>query len=404
MPTLKKAAKLDGVCYEIRGRVAAVANRIKMEGGHIDELNIGNPAAFGFYTPDEILQDVIRQLPEAQGYSHAQGLYSARKAVMQHCQLRGIDGVDVDDIFLGNGVSELIMMATLSMLNDGDELLIPMPDFPLWTAVTRLAGGQPVHYRCDESAGWQPDPEEIRALITPRTRGIVVINPNNPTGALYATSTLQAIADLANEHDLVLFADEIYEKIVYDGQRHVPLATLAGDALCLTFSGLSKAYRLAGFRSGWLIFSGDQSGAEDYIDGVKIMAASRLCPNVPAQCAVQTALGGHQSIADLTAGDGRLARQRDLACDMLNAMPGVSCHRPQGAIYLFPRLDPAVHRIVDDEQLVLDLLLQERVHLVQGSAFSWTEPDHLRLVFLPHLENLREVLGRLGQFLGRYRQ
>ena len=404
MATLSKAVKLNEVCYEIRGRVAEVANRIKEGGGHIDELHIGNPAQFGFNAPDEILQDVIRQLPDAQGYSHAQGLYAARKAVMQHCQLVGIPNVEVDDVFLGNGASELIMMAVLGMLNDGDELLLPTPDFPLWTAVTRLAGGTPVHYRCHEDAGWQPDPDELRALVSPRTRGIVVINPNNPTGALYDAETLRAIAALANECDLALLADEIYEKVVYDGRRHHPLASLSGDALCLTFSGLSKGYRLAGFRSGWLIVSGDRSGAVDYIEGLRILAASRLCPNVPAQCAVQTALGGHQSIADLTAADGRLARQRDLACDMLNAMPGVACERPKGAIYVFPRLDPAVHRIVDDEQLVLDLLLQERIHVVQGSAFNWTAPDHLRLTFLPHAEDLSGILERLARFLHRYRQ
>ena len=404
MAALNKAVKLNGVCYEIRGRVAAVANRIKEGGGHIDELHIGNPTPFGFNAPDEILQDVIRQLPAAQGYSHAQGLYAARKAVMQHCQLIGVPNVEVDDIFLGNGASELIMMAVMGMLNDGDELLVPMPDFPLWTAVTRLAGGTPVHYRCHEDAGWQPDVDELRALVSPRTRGIVVINPNNPTGALYDTEVLQGICDLANEYGLVLLADEIYEKIVYDKRRHRPLASLSGEALCLSFSGLSKAYRLAGFRSGWLVVSGDQSGAGDYVEGLRILAASRLCPNVPAQCAVQTALGGHQSIAELIAADGRLARQRDLACDMLNAMPGVHCEKPKGAIYLFPRLDPAVHRIVDDEQLVLDLLLEERIHVVQGTAFNWTEPDHLRLTFLPHVEDLRGILERFGRFLAEYRQ
>ncbi len=394
MSNVVKSNKLANVCYDIRGPVLQEAKRLEDEGHRILKLNIGNPAPFGFEAPDEILQDVMFNLPTAQGYCDSKGIFSARKAVVQQYQSRGVLNVGIEDVYLGNGVSELIVMAMQALLNDGDEILIPAPDYPLWTAAVTLSGGRPVHYICDESAGWQPDIEDIERKITKRTRGIVVINPNNPTGAVYSRETLEAIIELARRHNLIVFSDEIYDKIVYDDAVHVPMATLADDVLILSFSGLSKAYRVAGFRCGWMVLSGARHRARDYIEGLDILSSMRLCANVPAQHAVQTALGGYQSINDLVAPGGRLRRQRDLAHEMLEAIPGVSCVRPQGAMYLFPRLDPKMYPIQDDRQFILELLEQERVLVVQGTGFNWPYTDHLRVVVLPHVDVL-EVAFRL---------
>lgn len=399
----QKSTKLDNVCYDIRGPVLDHANRLEEEGHRILKLNIGNPAAFGFEAPDEIIQDVIRNLGEAQGYTHAKGIFSGRKAIMQRCQLQGIADVEVEDIILGNGVSELIVMSMQALLNPGDEVLIPAPDYPLWTAAVTLAGGTPVHYRCDEANDWQPDLKDIESKISSNTRGIVVINPNNPTGAVYSAEVLSGIVDLAREHQLIVYADEIYDRIVYDDAIHIPLATLADDILFVTFGGLSKNYRLAGFRSGWLIVSGAKHLARNYIQGMEMLASMRLCANVPAMYAIQTALGGRQTIDDLVASDGLFHEQRDLAWQRLNAIPGVSCVKPRGAVYLFPHLDPEVYPIMDDEQFVLDLLLQEKMLLVQGTAFNWFDKQHFRIVFLPKAAELTMALDRLENFLGRLR-
>jgi alanine-synthesizing transaminase len=374
------------------------------EGHRILKLNIGNPTPFGFDAPEEILVDVIHNIPESQGYCDSKGLYSARKAVMQYAQQREITGVEVNDVYLGNGVSELIVMVMQALANDGDEILIPAPDYPLWTAATTLAGGTAVHYRCDEQSDWYPDLADIRSRITDRTRAILVINPNNPTGAVYPREILEGIVQIALEHGLVILADEIYDKILYDDAQHTCLASISPEPLCLTFNGLSKTYRLAGFRSGWLIVSGAKHKARDFIEGLDILASMRLCANVPAQHAIQTSLGGRQSINDLILPGGRLLEQRDRAWELLNQIPGVSCVKPRGAIYLFPRLDPKVHRIHDDEKLVFDLLTQEKMLLVHGSAFNWPEPDHLRVVFLPRAEQIEDAVGRLGRFLKTYSQ
>lgn len=403
MQHIKKSQKLENVCYDIRGPVLDHANRLEEEGLRILKLNIGNPAPFGLEAPDEIIHDVIHNLANAQGYCHSKGIYSARKAVMQRCQLVGIPNVEIDDIFLGNGVSELIVMAMQALLNNGDEILVPAPDYPLWTAAVTLAGGKAVHYLCDEANEWQPDIADIASKITPRTRGIVVINPNNPTGAVYSEEVLQEIVELARQHDLIIYADEIYDRILYDDAVHVPLGSLATDVLCITFNGLSKTYRLAGFRSGWLIVSGAKHRARSYIQGIEMLASMRLCANVPAMYAIQTALGGYQSINDLVTPGGRLYQQREKAWTMLNQIPGVSCVKPKAAMYLFPRLDPEIYPIEDDEQLVLDLLLEERILLVQGTAFNWPDPDHFRIVFLPREDDLEEAIMRLGRFLEKYR-
>lgn len=403
MQHIKKSQKLENVCYDIRGPVLDHANRLEEEGLRILKLNIGNPAPFGLEAPDEIIHDVIHNLANAQGYCHSKGIYSARKAVMQRCQLVGIPNVEIDDIFLGNGVSELIVMAMQALLNNGDEILVPAPDYPLWTAAVTLAGGKAVHYLCDEANEWQPDIADIASKITPRTRGIVVINPNNPTGAVYSEAVLQQIVELARQHDLIIYADEIYDRILYDDAVHVPLGSLATDVLCITFNGLSKTYRLAGFRSGWLIVSGAKHRARSYIQGIEMLASMRLCANVPAMYAIQTALGGYQSINDLVTPGGRLYQQREKAWTMLNQIPGVSCVKPKAAMYLFPRLDPEIYPIEDDEQLVLDLLLEERILLVQGTAFNWPDPDHFRIVFLPREDDLEEAIMRLGRFLEKYR-
>jgi alanine-synthesizing transaminase len=401
---VKKSRKLDDVCYDIRGPVLQRAKQMEDEGHRIIKLNIGNPAPFGFEAPEEIVVDVIRNLRGASGYSDSKGLFNARKAVMHYCQQKGIAGVDVEDIYLGNGVSELIVMAMQALLDREDEVLVPMPDYPLWTAAVSLAGGTARHYVCDEQSDWMPDLADLRSKITPRTRALVIINPNNPTGALYPPELLQGLLQLAREHDLVVCADEIYDKVVYDGAKHVSLASLADDVLCLTFNGLSKNYRACGYRAGWMVVSGEKRHARDYVEGLDMLASMRLCANVPGQCAIQTALGGHQSIEGLVLPTGRLGRQRDLAWKLLTEIPGVSCVKPRAALYLFPRLDPAAYPVKDDQQLILDLLLEEKVLLVQGTGFNWHAPDHFRVVFLPHEDDLREAIGRLARFLGRIRR
>jgi len=399
-----KSAKLANVCYDIRGPIMDRARQMEEEGQKIIKLNIGNLAVFGFDAPEEIQQDMIRNLPNSAGYSDSKGIFAARKAVMHETQKQGIKGVTLDDIYLGNGASELIVMATNGLLDDGDEMLLPAPDYPLWTAAVSLSGGTPVHYRCDESNGWMPNLADIRAKITPRTKGIVVINPNNPTGALYSDTLLHEIVSIAREHGLVIFADEVYDKVLYDDVRHTAIASLSQDVLTLTFNSLSKSYRSCGYRAGWLVLSGDKRQAKDYIEGLNMLSNMRLCANVPGQYAIQTALGGYQSIDDLVCEGGRLRRQRDLAYELITAIPGVSCVKPSAALYMFPRLDPKVYPIHDDQQFFLDVLQETRVMLVQGSGFNWEAPDHFRIVFLPHEDDLREAIGRLARFLGHYRQ
>jgi alanine-synthesizing transaminase len=400
----RQSSKLSGVSYEIRGPVIQHANELERAGHSVLRLNIGNPAAFGFEAPEEILQDMIRNLAGAHGYSDSRGILPARRAVVQRYQDLGVSGVDMDDVFLGNGVSELVTMALQALLDDGDEVLIPAPDYPLWTAATTLAGGKAVHYLCDEAAGWFPDLQDMAAKITDRTRAVVIINPNNPTGAVYPRDLLEGILDLARRHHLLVLADEIYDKILYDDAVHHCTAALAPDLFCLSFNGLSKAYRVAGFRSGWLVASGPRQHARSYLEGLATLAATRLCPNVPGQYAVQAALGGYQSITDLVLPGGRLHEQRDRAWQRLNEIPGVSCVKPQGALYAFPRLDPAVHKIHDDEQFVLDLLLREKIQVVQGTGFNWPHPDHFRIVTLPWADDLDAAISRIGRFLAGYRQ
>jgi alanine-synthesizing transaminase len=405
MPTLRpvhKSSKLANVCYDIRGPVMALARRMEDEGHRIIKLNIGNPAPFGFDAPEEIIQDVIHNLPNASGYSDSKGLFSARKAIMHYTQEKKVANVQLEDIYIGNGVSELIVMSMQALLNDGDEVLVPAPDYPLWTAAVSLAGGKAHHYICDEQAGWLPDVDDIRAKIGPRTRAIVIINPNNPTGAVYPVELLQQLVQIAREHQLIVYADEIYDKVLYDGVTHTSIASLADDVLFVTFNGLSKNYRAAGYRAGWLIISGDKRHASDYIEGLTMLASMRLCSNVPAQHAIQTALGGYQSINDLVAVGGRLHRQREYTVEMLNAIPGVSCVKPQGAMYAFPRLDPKRYPITDDRQFILELLEAEKVLVVQGTGFNWPQPDHLRLVFLPNLDEMTEAMTRITRFLGHY--
>ena len=397
-----KSAKLKNVCYDIRGPVLKAANAMEEQGHRIIKLNIGNPAPFGFEAPQEILADVISNLPNAVGYCDSKGLFAARKAVVQYYQQKNLF-VDVGDIYIGNGVSELIVMAMQALLNNDDEMLIPAPDYPLWTAAVTLAGGTPVHYLCDENDGWYPDLADIEAKITPKTRGIVVINPNNPTGAVYPKHILEGMVALARRHSLIIFADEIYDKILYDQAVHTSIATLCDDLLCITFNGLSKSYRVAGFRSGWLMVSGNKKIAKDYIEGLDMLASMRLCANVQAQYAIQTALGGYQSINDLIQPNGRLYEQREVAWKMLNDIPGVSCTKPEGALYLFPRLDPAMYPIADDQAFILELLQAERVLLVQGTGFNWPHTDHFRVVFLPHIDELKEAINRLARFLAQYR-
>jgi len=399
-----KSTKLANVCYDVRGPVLHRAKQLEEEGHRVIKLNIGNPAPFGFEAPEEIVQDVIQNLRDASGYSDSKGLFAARKAIMHYTQQKEIKGVTLEDIYLGNGVSELIVMTMQGLLNNGDEVLVPTPDYPLWTAAVSLSGGTARHYLCDEESEWLPDIGDIRSKITPSTRAIVVINPNNPTGALYPPSVLAEIVEIARAHQLIIYADEIYDKVLFDGRAHTAIASLAEDVLCITFGGLSKNYRACGYRSGWMILSGEKKHAEDYIEGLTILASMRLCSNVPGQHAIQTALGGYQSIDDLVAPGGRLSRQRDLAWELLSEIPGVTCVKPKAAMYLFPRLDPRLYPIADDEEFILELLETEHVLLVQGSGFNWPHPDHFRVVFLPHEDDLREAIGRIARFLDMYRR
>jgi alanine-synthesizing transaminase len=403
LKAIKKSAKLANVLYDIRGPIMDAAKQMEEEGQKIIKLNIGNLAPFGFDAPEEVQQDMIRNLPASSGYSDSKGIFAARKAVMHETQKQGIAGVTLDDIYLGNGASELIAMAANALLNDGDELLLPAPDYPLWTAVASLSGGKPVHYLCDEDDGWMPSLDDIRAKVTPRTKGIVVINPNNPTGALYSDELLMGIVEIAREHGLVILADEVYDKVLYDGVKHTAIASLSKDVLTLTFNSLSKSYRSCGYRAGWLVVSGDKRVALDYIEGLNMLSNMRLCPNVPGQWAIQTALGGYQSINDLVGPGGRLRHQRDLAYELITAIPGVTCVKPNAALYMFPKLDPKVYPIDDDRQFFLELLKETKVMLVQGTGFNWATPDHFRIVFLPHEEDLREAVQRIAGFLERYR-
>lgn len=404
MKTVQKSAKLANVCYDIRGPIMDAAKQMEEDGHKIIKLNIGNLAVFGFDAPEEIQLDMIRNLPNSAGYSDSKGIFAARKAVMHETQKQGIKGVALDDIYLGNGASELIVMATNALLDNGDELLLPSPDYPLWTAAASLSGGTPVHYLCDEANGWMPDLDDVRAKITPRTKGIVVINPNNPTGALYSDELLKGIITIAREHGLVIFADEVYDKVLYDGTKHTAIGSLSQDVLTLTFNSLSKSYRSCGYRAGWLVVSGDKKPARDYIEGLNMLSNMRLCANVPGQWAVQTALGGYQSINELVGEGGRLRKQRDLAYELITAIPGVTCVKPQAALYMFPRLDPAVYPIEDDQQFFLELLQETKVMLVQGTGFNWAAPDHFRIVFLPHEDDLRDAIGRVARFLEQYRK
>ncbi|AOZ52956.1 pyridoxal phosphate-dependent aminotransferase [Chromobacterium vaccinii] len=404
MQPVHKSQKLANVCYDIRGPVLEHAKKMEDEGHRIIKLNIGNPAPFGFFAPDELIEDVIANLPAASGYSDSKGLFAARKAIMHYAQQKHLPNVAMDDIIVGNGVSELIVMAMQALLDNGDEVLVPAPDYPLWTAAVSLAGGRAVHYVCDEEQGWFPSIDDIRAKITPSTRAIVIINPNNPTGAVYPPELLQQIVEVARQHQLIIYADEIYDKVLYDEVKHTSIASLAPDLFVVTFNGLSKNYRACGYRAGWMILSGEKKHAKDYIEGLNMLASMRLCANVPSQHAIQTALGGYQSIDDLVAPGGRLARQRDLAHKLLTEIPGVSCTKPQGALYLFPKLDPKVYPIADDQQFILELLQQEKVLLVQGSGFNWIAPDHFRVVFLPNSDDLIEAIGRVARFLESYRK
>ena len=404
MKTVSRSHKLDNVCYDIRGPIAAQARKMEDEGHRILKLNIGNPAPFGFEAPDDIVKDVIHNLPTSQGYSDSTGIYAARVAVMQYYQQRNIKDIRVDDVYIGNGVSELIMMAMQALLNHGDEVLIPSPDYPLWTAAVSLSSGSPVHYRCDEQAGWFPDIDDIKSKITSKTRAIVLINPNNPTGAVYDKVLLQDVVEVAREHGLVVFSDEIYDKILYDEAKHTSIASLADDVFFVTFGGLSKNYRVAGFRSGWLVVSGNKRLASDYIEGLNILSSMRMCANVPCQSAIQTALGGYQSIDDLVKENGRLRIQRDVTTDMLNGIDGISCVKPKGAMYCFAKVDEKKFNIQNDEQMVLDLLSSEKILLVHGRAFNLTEGTYFRLVFLPHSDVLVPALHRIGNFFRTYKQ
>lgn len=403
MRTISKSRKLAHVLYDIRGPIMDRAKQMEDEGQQLIKLNIGNLAVFGFDAPEEVQRDMIRNLPNSAGYSDSKGIFAARKAVMHYTQQQGVVGVTLDDIYLGNGASDLIAMATNALLDDGDELLLPMPDYPLWTAVTSLSGGKAVHYLCDEENGWIPDLADMRAKVTPRTKGIVVINPNNPTGVLYSDEVLKGIVGLAREFNLVILADEVYDKVLFDGVKHTALASLAPDVLTLTFNSLSKSYRACGYRAGWLVISGDKQAGADYIEGLNMLANMRLCANVPGQWAIQTALGGYQSINDLVGEGGRLRRQRDLAYELITAIPGVTCVKPEAALYMFPRLDPDIYPIKDDRQFFLQLLEATRVLLVQGTGFNWPHPDHFRMVFLPHEPDLREAIERIAKFLADYR-
>jgi alanine-synthesizing transaminase len=404
MKTISKSNKLDNVCYDIRGPIMVEARKMEDEGHRILKLNIGNPAPFGFEAPDDILKDVIHNLPQSQGYSDANGIYAARVAVMQYYQQKNIRNVSVDDVFIGNGVSELIVMAMQALLNNGDEVLIPSPDYPLWTAAVSLSSGTPLHYRCDEQAGWFPDIQDIESKITKKTKAIVLINPNNPTGAVYSKELLQQIIEVARKHGLVIFSDEIYDKILYDDAQHHCIAAMAEDLFFVTFSGLSKNYRVAGFRAGWMVVSGNKLIAQNYIEGLTMLSSMRMCANVPCQSAIQTALGGYQSINDLVVEGGRLKTQRDLATDMLNTIDGISCVKPMGAMYCFAKVDEKKFNIKNDEQMIFDLLRQEKILLVHGRAFNLQDGCYFRLVFLPHIDVLKPAIGRINQFFNFYKQ
>lgn len=399
-----QSTKLQGVAYDIRGEVSTEAERMELDGHSILKLNTGNPAVFGFDAPDVIMRDMIAALPTSQGYSTSKGIIPARRAIVTRYELEDFPSFDVNDVYLGNGVSELISMVTQALLDDGDEVLIPAPDYPLWTAATSLAGGTPVHYLCDEEDDWNPSIEDIRAKVTEKTKAIVVINPNNPTGAVYSRETLQKIVDVAREYNLLILADEIYDRILYDGAKHISIASLAPDLLTITFNGLSKAYRVAGYRAGWMVLTGPKSHARGFIEGLDLLAGTRLCPNVPAQHAIQVALGGRQSIYELTGEGGRLLKQRNVAYEKLNEIPGVSVTKPMGALYCFPRLDPEVYEIHDDAKLMLDILRAEKILMVQGTGFNWPTPDHFRVVTLPWASQLENAIERLGNFLVSYRQ
>jgi alanine-synthesizing transaminase len=399
-----KSSKLNDVCYDIRGPVLKEAKRLEDEGFRIIKLNIGNPAAFGFNAPDEILHDIIVNLHNAQGYGDSQGLFAARKAVMQDFQSKGVMDVKIDDIYIGNGVSELIMIAMQGLLDTGDEVLIPMPDYPLWTAAVTLAGGRAVHYRCDEEAGWNPDLDDIRSKVGGRTKAIVIINPNNPTGAVYDRPVLEGIAGIARENGLIVYADEIYSRITYDGARHIPMASIAPDILTISFDGMSKAWRAAGFRAGWMVLSGDKKRAAGYVEGLEMLSNMRLCANMPAQFGIQTALGGYQSVNDLILPGGRLREQRDTAVNLVNNIPGLSVVMPKGALYCFPKVDVQRFHITNDEKFMMDLLREQHLLLVHGTGFNWKEPDHFRIVFLPGTDTLADAVHRLAAFLERYRQ
>ena len=404
MKPIAKSSKLADVGYDIRGPVLEKARQMQEEGHKIIQLNIGNLAVFGFDPPDEIVQDMIRNLPASAGYTDSKGLFAPRKAVMHYTQEKHIAGVTVDDVYLGNGASELIAFSLNALLDAGDEILVPAPDYPLWTAAVSLSGGTPVHYLCDEQSEWLPDLSDLRRKITPATRGIVVINPNNPTGALYPPELLKEIVDIARRHHLIVFADEIYDKTLYDGHTHTSIASLADDVLFVTFNGLSKNYRACGYRAGWMVVSGDKRHAKDYIEGLNMLSSMRLCANTPGQLAIQTALGGYQSIKDLVAPGGRLTKQRDLAYQLLTSIPGVSVVKPKAALYMFPRLDPKMYPISDDQQFAYELLAEEKVLIVQGTGFNWPKPDHFRLVFLPSADDLTDAIGRIERFLHHYRQ
>jgi alanine-synthesizing transaminase len=405
MTELKKSEKLQNVCYDIRGPLLKTANKMEAEGQRILKLNVGNPAPFGLEAPHEILRVVAMNLPEATGYSDSQGIFSARKAVLQYYQSKGLlSAVDVRDVYLGNGVSELIVMTMQALMNDGDEVLIPMPDYPLWTAATNLSGGTAVHYRCNEDDNWQPDIEDIKSKITSKTKGIVVINPNNPTGALYSDENLKQIIEVAKEHNLIIMADEIYDRVLYDDVEHKPMSTLTDEVLVLSYNGLSKSHRIAGFRAGWMMVSGKKQHATDFIEGLDMLASMRLCSNVQGQYAIQTAMGGYQSMKELTSEKGRLFKQREMAISRLNAIPGISCTMPQGAFYCFPKMDPEIYPIKDDMEFMMDLLIDEKVLMVQGTGFNWDTPDHFRLVFLPNLHDLENAMDRLDRFFAKKRQ
>ena len=404
MPEYKKSTKLENVLYDVRGPVLDEAMRMEEAGTNVLKLNIGNPAPFGFRTPDEVVYDMARQLADCEGYSNSKGLYSARKAIMQYYQLKGLEGVEIEDIYTGNGASELINICMSALLDDGDEILIPSPDYPLWTACATLAGGRPVHYICDEQAEWNPDIEDIRSKVTDRTKAIVIINPNNPTGALYDRSVLQQIVDIAREHQLIIFSDEIYDRLVMDGLEHISIATMAPDLFCVTFSGLSKSHMIAGYRIGWMVLSGNKKAAKDYIEGINMLTNMRLCSNVPAQSIVQTALWGHQSVKTYVSPGGRVLEQRNFIYDALNNIEGVSVVKPKAAFYAFPKLDVKKFNITDDEKFALDLLKEKKLLIVHGRGFNWHEPDHFRVVFLPNLEDLADAMSRLADFLATYHQ